>query len=232
MSFHYNTEALTYEQLEANVLKAFRLEIKKTDVFRDVVDERGLDLLKATEPIEFKPFQKIARLNRDIVITEKIDGSNAQVIVTDDGRVFAASRTRLIYPEKNMDNMGFAAWVADNKGELEKLGPGRHFGEWWGLGIQRGYGLKEKRFSLFNATRWDAADRPSCCGVVPTLYRGPFDQGVINFKLGELRHDGSKAAPGFMDAEGIVIFHEASRQLYKVTINDDDKPKSLTVPLK
>ena len=34
------------------------------------------------------------------------------------------------------------------------LVPGRHFGEWWGSGIQRGYGLDEKTFSLFNAYRW------------------------------------------------------------------------------
>ena len=27
---------------------------------------------------EFKPFEKIARLNRECVITEKIDGTNAQ----------------------------------------------------------------------------------------------------------------------------------------------------------
>jgi hypothetical protein len=61
----------------------------------------------------------------------------------------------------------------EHRDDLLTLGPGRHFGEWWGAGIQRRYGLTEKRFSLFNVTRWGEA-RPACCHVVPTLYRGPF----------------------------------------------------------
>lgn len=131
---------------------------------------------------EFVGFPKIARLNREIVVTEKIDGTNAQVEITEDGIVRAGSRNRYITPEG--DNHGFAAWVRDNADDLRRLGPGRHFGEWWGSGIQSGYGLPkgEKRFSLFNVSRWDddvlneedgLPARPRCCGVVPTLYRGP-----------------------------------------------------------
>lgn len=227
MNFNFHTEAHSYDQLEANVIRAFKLDLKHTNAFE--FEKHVMPGPEAVLPdVEFEPFPKIARLNRDIVVTEKIDGSNAQVIVTDDGRVFAASRTRLIYPGKTTDNHGFAGWVQDNADELVKLGPGRHFGEWWGSGIQRGYGLKEKRFSLFNVSRWsDAADRPACCGVVPTLYRGVFDQAFINGTLATLGALGSTAAPGFMDPEGVVVFHEASRQLYKVTIKDDEKPKSL-----
>ena len=33
----------------------------------------------------FSQFPKMARLSREIVITEKIDGTNAQVLITDDG---------------------------------------------------------------------------------------------------------------------------------------------------
>ncbi len=64
--------------------------------------------------------------------------------------MFIGSRTRWITAQD--DNHGFARWVEGNKQELLKLGAGRHFGEWWGSGIQRGYGLQkgEKRFSLFN----------------------------------------------------------------------------------
>lgn len=179
-----------------------------------------------TDTNEFIPFQKLPRLSRDVIVTEKIDGTNACVYITDDGQVFSGKRTSWCTPER--DNHGFARWVADNRDELLKLGPGRHFGEWWGAGIQRGYGLKEKRFSLFNTTRWAGADdRPACVGVVPVLYRGPFDTVAINGVLRELTINGSVAAPGFMDPEGVVIFHSASGTLFKKTIKNDDEPKSV-----
>lgn len=46
--------------------------------------------------IEFVPFLKMARLRRSVVITEKIDGTNALVHISDDGQVYAGSRTRWI----------------------------------------------------------------------------------------------------------------------------------------
>lgn len=118
--------------------------------------------------IPFVEFPKIARFNREVIVTEKIDGTNAQILVNDTGDevVGVGSRTRWISPKD--DNHGFAGWVQKNKEELLRLGPGSHFGEWWGAGIQRTYGLKEKRFSLFNVSRWEH-DRPACCGVVPVL---------------------------------------------------------------
>src|SRR5690349_12935807 len=123
--------------------------------------------------MEFTPFDKIARWSRNVIITEKIDGTNASVIVSDDGlQLCAASRSRILGPGE--DNFGFRVWVEANRDALLTLGPGQHFGEWWGAGIQRGYGLKEKRFSLFNVHRWGEA-RPACCGVVPVLWSGPAD---------------------------------------------------------
>src|SRR6478609_4562760 len=115
---------------------------------------------------EFQEFPKMPRLSREVIITEKIDGTNAQVLITPEGEIHAGSRTRWITPES--DNFGFAAWVRDNREQLLQLGPGRHFGEWWGSGIQRRYGLTEKRFSLFNVKRWGES-RPACCHVVPVL---------------------------------------------------------------
>ncbi len=56
---------------------------------------------------EFTAFPKIPRLNREIIVTEKIDGTNAQVVVTEDGEVRAGSRSRWITPEA--DNFGYAA---------------------------------------------------------------------------------------------------------------------------
>jgi hypothetical protein len=180
---------------------------------------------------EFVPFPKIARLSRDVVVTEKIDGTNAQVHITETGEVLAGSRTRWITPQA--DNFGFAAWVEANRQDLLALGPGSHFGEWWGQGIQRRYGLNEKRFSLFNVGRWgldgkDAANLPECCRVVPVLYRGPFATGAIDCALATLRAAGSLAAPGFMQPEGVVVFHAASGALFKKTLEKDESPKSLS----
>jgi RNA ligase-like protein len=181
---------------------------------------------RPTMTTEFEPFPKIARLSREMIITEKIDGTNAQVIVTEEGEVLAGSRTRLIQPGKTTDNFGFAGWVEANKQELLKLGPGRHFGEWWGLGIQRGYGLTERRFSLFNVSRWsDDTVRPSCCHVVPTLWTGVFDTKEVGACINLLTWHGSEAAPGFMKAEGVVVYHTASGQLFKKTVEKDEQHK-------
>lgn len=193
----------------------------------------------------FEAFPKVPRWNRELIITEKLDGTNAQVAVFDkyelavpdrsllvaevDGFVlYAGSRRRYVIPGKTTDNFGFAQWVKDNAEELVELGPGRHYGEWWGRGIQRGYEQQEQHFSLFNVGRWDKDTSPRCCKVVPTLRRisHPGLEAVENV-LDDLRRDGSRAAPGYMNPEGVVIYHTASGQIYKMTCKDDDKPKSL-----
>jgi hypothetical protein len=174
---------------------------------------------------EFKGFPKLFRLNREIIISEKIDGTNAQILVSDDGlSLVAGCRTRFLTPEA--DNFGFAAWVAENRDDLLRLGPGRHFGEWWGAGIQRRYGQSKKRFSLFNTTRWaGATDKPSCCDTVPLLYRGPYAQVEIDRCLDALTKYGSAAALGWKKPEGIVIFHTASGVGFKVTYENDQNGK-------
>jgi len=175
--------------------------------------------------IEYRPFNKIARLSREMIITEKIDGTNSCIYIGEDGEFLTGSRTRWITMDS--DNAGFARWANTHKDELMLLGAGYHFGEWWGQGIQRGYGLKEKRFSLFNVSKWsDDLIRPHCCNVVPVLYRGMFDTVSIETVLEHLRINGSYAEPGYMNPEGIVIFHVASGQLFKKTILNDEKPKS------
>jgi hypothetical protein len=173
--------------------------------------------------IPFNEFPKIARFNREVIVTEKIDGTNAQILVNDTGDdLIAGSRTRWITPED--DNHGFARWVKENKQELLRLGPGAHFGEWWGSGIQRTYGLKEKRFSLFNVSRWET-DRPTCCHVVPVLWRGTMEDLRVNDILEKLRTEGSVAAPGFKNPEGVVIFHVQSGTLFKKTLDKNDAAK-------
>lgn len=195
---------------------------------------------------DFLEFPKMARLSREIIITEKIDGTNAQLLITEDGKMLVGSRTRWITPQN--DNFGFAAWAEANKQELLKLGVGRHFGEWWGSGIQRGYGLPkgEKRLSLFNVGRWalygtepkviPSADPrivkyqdvlPEICSLVPELYRGKFDTVAIDAVLENLRLHGSYASKGFMKPEGIVVFHVAANFGFKKTIEKDEIPKSM-----
>lgn len=193
--------------------------------------------------MEFEEFPKMARLSREVVITEKIDGTNAQVFIGEDGTILAGSRSRWITPQD--DNFGFAKWVQDHAEELRQLGPGRHFGEWWGAGIQRRYGLSEKRFSLFNVLRWclhgsepqpiPSADPriaklqsalPPCCGLVPVLYRGIFSTQAADECLASLAASGSVAAPGFMKPEGIVVYHIAGNVGFKKTIEKDEQPKT------
>lgn len=175
------------------------------------------------EVTEFIAFPKMARLSREIVITEKIDGTNAQIYIGVDGEFLTGSRTRWITPED--DNFGFSRWAHEHKDELLTLGPGRHYGEWWGQGIQRNYGITEKRFSLFNVARW-GIDRPACCHVVPELYRGEFHSEGIWIALHFLERDGSRAAPGFTKPEGIVIFHTAANIVFKKTLEKDEEHKS------
>lgn len=171
--------------------------------------------------VEFEKFKSIPRVFRECVITEKIDGTNAQIYISEDLKIVAAaSRSRWIIPSD--DNYGFASWVEKNRDELLRLGPGRHYGEWWGSGIQCGYGIKEKRFSLFNTSIWsDDAVRPVCCGVVPILYTGPFETDVIREVAEKLKITGSIVSPGFMKPEGIVIFMSQSRILFKYTLDGD-----------
>jgi hypothetical protein len=197
------------------------------------------ELCSSANPV-FKDFGKIPRLNREIVITEKIDGTNACVIVAgtesesiDSWVVSAQSRTRIITPED--DNAGFARWVQANSQELKQLGLGYHYGEWWGQKIGRNYGLKEKRFSLFNVSRWTEV-RPACCHVVPIIYSGPIlgngswstDPDLVYMPTDSARMltwKGSYAAPGFMNPEGVVIWHVAAQQYFKITCKNDEKPK-------
>lgn len=190
--------------------------------------------------IEFSEFQKISRLNREVIVTEKLDGTNGQVhIRVKDGDpefgydtqvevdgvaclLRAGSRNRWV-AQMGDDNFGFGRWVYQNAHELAQLGLGAHFGEWWGSGIQRRYGLTEKRWSLFNTHRWTDS-RPACCHVVPVIATGiGFD--VAAKAIENLRIDGSYAAPGFMKPEGIVAFHTQGRQLFKATLEKDEEHK-------
>lgn len=181
---------------------------------------------------DFPEFPKIARLSRDCTITEKLDGTNVLIRVHVDGEtITAGSRTRWITPED--DNYGFAQWVCNNRSNLLKLGPGDHYGEWWGSGIQKRYVNQPKTFSLFNTHRWaDEAVRPKCCSLVPVLYQGVFCSTAVDFAMQMLMRDGSKANPECKRPEGIIIWHHAAQTYFKKTIEKDTewKGKNVDVP--
>lgn len=138
--------------------------------------------------------------------------------------MLVGSRTRWIASED--DNYGFARWANDNKQELMRLGEGTHFGEWRGSGIQRKYGIAEKRFSLFNTHRWgDNEVRPKCCHVVPIISSGIFSTEHVDEAVEYLRKTGSIASPGFMNPEGVVVFHVAANLCFKKTLEKDEEWK-------
>ena len=181
--------------------------------------------------MEFNSFGKIARLSRDVIVTEKIDGTNGIIAIGENGEFQVGSRNKWLTDELGnieSDNAGFARWAVENRDSLMSLGVGYHYGEWWGSGIQRGYDLPkgEKRFSLFNVSRWsDDSVRPSCCLVVPVLYVGLFSTSKIDEVLADLALSGSVVSPGFMRPEGVVVFHTAARCLFKKTIEKDEYHK-------
>ena len=190
------------------------------------------------EELVFEPFEKLGRMNRGCTITEKIDGTNAQICFGADGDMLVGSRKRQIWPEgwegkTGCDNAGFAGWVYVNREALfEFLGEGRHFGEWCGGKIQRGYDMEEKRFLLFNTGRFgpDRQEIPEelkevGLGVVPVLYQGMFTSDVVDEVMDSLKHYGSKISEGFMNPEGVVVYHQAIKKMFKVTYDHDKTGK-------
>lgn len=178
-------------------------------------------------PPPFEAFHKIPRMRAAMVtVTEKLDGTNAQIYVPEDPSLplLAGSRNRWLSADgaKGSDNFGFAAWVAAHAGELRTLGAGRHYGEWYGAGIQRRYGLEVKRFALFNLRRWWGERKallPACVELVPLLYQGTWDTTKIAAVIEQLRIGGSAAVPGWMKPEGVVVEYGSNRS--KFTFNGD-----------
>jgi hypothetical protein len=135
----------------------------------------------------------------------------------------AGSRTRWITPED--DNYGFATWAYANKDALiALLGPGRHFGEWYGSGIGPGYGLKEKRFALFNTFRWTPAKDQLLprMDVVPILYQGKFTPTIVKETMDKLKAEGSALVPGYKKPEGVVMFFSRTSSYFKQVFEKED----------
>lgn len=191
---------------------------------------------------EFVEWKKIFRLHRDFEITEKIDGTNGVILWVDESNspyglaevdgltVFAGSRSRWLNPDA--DNFGFAGWVRDNADRLRGLGPGYHFGEWAGRGIQRGYGLADRRFLLFDHQRHTKLQEASGWSIPVSCvpFYGMWNGSGLNAKVEEvldfLRTKGS-LLNDFPQAEGIVLKHTQSGARFKVLLEGDSIPKSM-----
>jgi hypothetical protein len=193
----------------------------------------------------FQKFESLGRITRDCVFTQKLNGTNAQIKIVhasqieneglidvsstavssdDQFEMYAGSRKKWISPGKQTDNFGFAGWCLGHSQELfEILGEGTHFGEWCGPGIQNGEGLTEKKLFLFNTHRWSDAVLPEWLGVVPTLGTGPIENW--SRFADQLSDNGSYVVPGFMNVEGIVIYHTQSGAGFKYTYEGDDSHK-------
>jgi len=166
--------------------------------------------------VEFKAWDKIPRENPfKTTITEKMNGTNACIIIMNDEIVGIQSRKRLITVDD--DNYGFSRWVEDNKEDIMNLGEGYHYGEWAGLGIQKNpHNLNSKKFFLFNTFRWnpDNPNRPECCDVVPVLFQGLIDNNTIEECLNELKFSAKEGET----PEGVVVYYHAFRKYTKHTI--------------
>jgi hypothetical protein len=185
---------------------------------------------------EFKKWSSTPRWHNGLTITEKIDGTNACIVIYN-GEVKAQSRKRIITPDD--DNFGFARWVYDNAGALmDTLGYGYHYGEWFGEGIQKNpLGIEGKRFALFHATKYTASngydlEQVDNLETVPLLHHGQATIWTIPDVVGSLAR-GSKVVGADVDAEaeGIIVWHKETRVKYKILLTNDDVHKwQLEVP--
>jgi hypothetical protein len=174
---------------------------------------------------KFEAFPDIKKLgSAALFITQKIHGSNAQVFIfqQEDGSLDlrCGSRSRWIAPGN--DNYGFAEMVYANKQAfIDTLGPGRHYGEWAGPGINSGEGLKVKTFILFDHWKYPPErSLPPNTVVVPVLFSGAFDLSRVQECMDDLKANGSKLVPGYMNPEGCVVRIKGER--YKVVFQAEE----------
>lgn len=162
---------------------------------------------------ELKPYGKTERLTSfGITITEKLDGTNACIVIQNNKLVGCQSRKNKITPEK--DNMGFANWVYSNEELVTQLGDGYHYGECCGPGIQKNpMRLEEKQLFLFNVMHPQTVIQK-----VPVLYTGEW-LGLthVNDILAELKDSRE------YDPEGVIVYFHNFKTPTKVTYNNMPK---------
>lgn len=158
------------------------------------------------ESYMFKKWPKIARYTKPMRghITEKMDGSNACIIVQDGKVVGCQSRKRIITPDE--DNFGFARWVYNNANYLKGLGDGYHYGEWCGPKINGNrHNLDMNTFFLFSWYREEELGRPvDNLEYVRLLHEGDIDPDTVTTAMEDLLF--ISAHEDYIP-EGIVIYY-------------------------
>ena len=173
---------------------------------------------------EFRKFAKIPRGQAEqITISEKMDGTNACVIVEkmEDtlqhyiGGVQSKNRSLSL----SDDNFGFCQWASERADDLSSgLGEGYHYGEWCGPGIQKNrHQLDKRRFYLFNAGRW--AFSPEHCRTVRVLYDGIPDNAPSQINVTMSRYGADCDLLG-LKPEGIVVWYHKTRRYEKYTFEN------------
>lgn len=160
------------------------------------------------EFLQFRKWPKIKRLtDTEMVITQKLDGTNAQILFADYStpdsiRCMVGSRNKWLIEG---DNFGFKAFVTEHYKILFRvLGPGRHYGEWCGPGIQTSEGLEERKLFLFGNYTEIPNSSKHLIDTVPELYRGAVSLEAVRHHLEHLILDGSYVN-GFDRPEGLIV---------------------------
>lgn len=169
--------------------------------------------------VEFKAWPKIPRnVLSDVYITEKMNGTNACIIIEGGAVVGVQSRKRFITPGKDNDNYGLAGWVERNMDNVLLLGDGRHYGEWTGLGINgNDHNLEDKQYYLFDTRRWHSGNLPpEPFKVVRILVVHEYSTKLVEDTMCELKAHGE--AQGYTP-EGIIIYFPKLDLREKVTFN-------------
>ena len=165
--------------------------------------------------VNYNSFPSIERLeNIYCIISEKIDGTNGLIEINETNVRFG-SRNRYVF--FNDDNAGFANFFRDYEARFKDAAkdiitdesyPLRIYGEWFGCGIQRNYGLKDKffmPFHLFYSKKLIEYQIPNI--VTPNImYAGKFSIEVVDACMQQLKLDGSGVVKNYKQPEGIVIF--------------------------
>lgn len=178
--------------------------------------------------MKYPSFNKIERLeNIYCIISEKIDGTNGLIEINYDSVKFG-SKNR--YLESHEDNAGFMNFYSYHKNifintakelnekeieisgetltKYEEIYPIHIYGEWFGKGIQRGYGLDKKFFMPFNPEYAELLIEHEVPHIVRPyiLYEGKFSEKVATSSMHFLKEEGSYVIPKYMKPEGIVIY--------------------------
>jgi len=175
----------------------------------------------------FQKWPKIKRVHKvDMVITQKMNGTNGQILFEDNGDFMIGSRNQWL--SMHQDNFGFYHWAHAHITELfDIFGPGRHYGEWCGPGIQNGEGLKERVFFSFNpflekphTVEWMNVE------PVPLLRHGRWGPNEMDIALAHLDIFGSAVSRRYyilgqnclVEPEGIVVNIDGKR--FKAYLSD------------